>query len=731
MSNEELIRKTDDAIAELVQQKVELKKAYNYYNGIRDAEQYRYLEENFGIGNPTSVEFTPLIKKHIDALVGEFLGVPILPKVTCKDKETINNINRDKQLYINKEIYQYLQNKLKNDILSFLGGQDFKDTNIEQQLNKLKEDLETDFTSEYEIAAQNVIEYLMQNRYTDITTNLRHLLLDLLIAGYCLFRCKPSVGNQNVSIEVLDPLNTFIDRNPESVYIRDSYRVVVRKWMNKQQILNKYGKDLKKEDLESIKTKWKEHYQNRGSYYVHAHPHDIIPPSDGHGLDWGKEVQFGEPDYNDYYYWGDNEVLPVYEVEWIEVDKKFVMQRYETIRIADDIYILKGKNENVIRSKDNPTYCGLSVNGIYFTNRSHKPYSLMLACTHLQDKYDLLLFIRDTILANSGTIGDYVDISMLPSWLGQTPLERLQKYQAYKKNGIAPIDSAQEGRILAGVGQANTWMTGYDDTPKVQAIQAIQLAIDSLEQTVSSITGVFRERLQGIEQRDAVTNVKQGVQNSFIITKQYYQQMNLVVEEMFLDALNIAKVVYKHGLTGTLILGEKQQKIFTALPEFFTVTDYDIHVTTSDQVIKDLEQIKALIPEFIKSQALAPEIIFEALTAKSLPELKRAALLAMKKQKEENNQMQQLQQQGEQLQQQLQEAQKQLQQAQSKIEQLNEQKLQIESQRMQSDAKVAWYKAQTEREWKKRDMDNDEKRVQIELLQLTDGNPYNDKVRQG
>jgi len=44
----------------------------------------------------------------------------------------------------------------------------------------------------------------------------------------------------------------------------------------------------------------------------------------------------------------------------------------------------------------------------------------------------------------------------------------------------------------------NTIYNGYDDTIKVQAIQAIQLAIQSVEDTTSSITGVFRERLNGI-----------------------------------------------------------------------------------------------------------------------------------------------------------------------------------------------------------------------------------------
>jgi hypothetical protein len=60
----------------------------------------------------------------------------------------------------------------------------------------------------------------------------------------------------------------------------------------------------------------------------------------------------------------------VYEVEWLETDKDFVMFRYKTVRIGESIYILHGKDEDVRRSIDNPSYCGLSVNGIYFLNRT-------------------------------------------------------------------------------------------------------------------------------------------------------------------------------------------------------------------------------------------------------------------------------------------------------------------------------------------------------------------------
>ena len=424
-------------------------------------------------------------------------------------------------------------------------------------------------------------------------------------------------------------------------------------------------------------------------------------------------------------------LIPVYEVEWIETDDNFVMQRYETIRIGDEIYILRGKNDDVIRSKSDPKKCTLSINGVYFMNRSSEPYSLVLACAALQDKYNLLHFYRDQLIASSGTIGDIIDVSLLPKFLGAEPLERLQKAISYKKNGTLPIDSSQESRLNTGQAAMNTIFNGYDDTIKAPTIQAIQMAIDSIEQECSSITGVFRERLNGIQQRDAVTNVQTSVNNSFTITKPYLQQMDLIINEMLLDSLNTAKVVYKNGLEGTLILGDKLQKVFTALPEHFTLTDFDIHIISSSDVIRDIETIKAMIPEFIKAGTLDPDVIFDVLTCKSLTDVKYRVHKALKKKAEENDQLQQLAQQNQQLQQQLQQTGQDNQKLQQKVEQLNESKLQLEQTKINNENQIAWFKARIDKTFKEGQIENDSKRVEIELQQLYDGNPYNDKVRNG
>lgn len=726
MSREELVLKTDRAINELVYDKTNLKKAYNYYNCKRDKEQFKYLEENFGIGQPTSVEFIPLVKKHVDALIGEYLDVPILPKVSCKDTKTINNIYREKQIKINAECFKLLQKNLKNNLLRILGNKDMQDLNIKEQLDKLIEDINENFISDYEIAAQNIVEYIIQSRNIDIINKLRQLFTDLLVTGYNFYRVIPSSSGQNIKIECLNPLNVFPDLNYESSYINESYRIVLRTYLTRDQILAKYGKDLSKKDREKIEEKWRDHLYNSNSILVRSVETSLGTPATD-GIRAGEEVTPGYPEQHWYRY--DNNLIPVYEVEWLETDKDFIMQRYSTIRIGEDIYILKGLDKNVIRTQDEPEKATLSINGIWYNNRSSDPYSMVLACMSLQDKYDILHFYRDNLIASSGTVGDFVNLPTLPNILGSNLAERLMKWKAYAKHGIKLLDTSQEGQVNTGQAPLTTIYNGFDDTIKVQAIQAIQLAIESVEQTVSSITGVFRERLNGIQQRDAVTNVQVGINNSFIITKQWHFQMSLTTREILLDALNCAKIVYNKGLTGTLILGDKLQKTFTALPKYFTLSDHDIHIITSIEIIKEMEQIKATVPDLIKSGLVSPDIIVDIMASKSLSEMKSMVKNSMKKQKKENNQMQQLVQQNEELQNNLQQIQKQFQQAQQKLEQLNEAKMQLEQQKIKLQFQIDDYKAKTDRTYKESQAENDTKRTEIELMQLYDGNPYNDQIK--
>lgn len=275
----------------------------------------------------------------------------------------------------------------------------------------------------------------------------------------------------------------------------------------------------------------------------------------------------------------------------------------------------------------------------------------------------------------------------------------------------------------------NTTFGGYDDTVPYQAMQALDLALERIEDTCSTITGVFREKLGGIEQRDAVTNVQVGIRNSTHITKQYYYVMDLMSTEMLTDILNTAKVVYKKGLQGTLILGDRANKIFTALPEHFTLSDFDIHITETSEAIQELETIKQMSFEFSKNNNIDPEIIIDMLGSKSLTKTKRDIKKAIAKKREEMNQQMQLEQQLEQANQQMQQIQQEAQKLQQQVQQLNAEKLKLEKDKLEHQKSIEWYKAKNEKEHQDNIEELKKQHIQAEVLELYDGNPNNDEVK--
>lgn len=725
-SEDYLTEMTDYIINDIVKEKTHLFKAYNYYNGIRDKYQYENLEKNFNVGNPTSVSFTPLIRKHIDAIIGEFLATPIAPKVSCKDQDTLSNILRDKQLEVSKQMINYASKFLQNSIYDAIAGKQQQDQKIldpiiDAEITEIKKSVDRNFISNYEIAGQKIIQYVMQSRNLDFKNKLQTMLLDLLVSGEVYFKVKPTSNETNFQIEIEDVLNTFVDKDPKSKYVKNGYKSVVRKWMTREEIIIKYGEHLSQEDID-------------GLHEMHIYDNDtrnmVLVTSAGArcgdyrnaGLLDGVGVHpFNESSTDFNRHW---ELIPVYEVEWIDYvkkDKKIASVRYTTTRIGTDIYILKGEDDCIFIDPDDPNNITLSLNGLFYTDGHGAPYSLMLKTADLQDDYDLLMFFKNNIIALSGTKGAIVDLAHLPEMLGDSTAERLMKYLAYRKAGIAVFDSSQEGEVI------NQVFNGFDDTVSYNSLQAIQIAIQMVEETASSITGVFRERLGGIQQRDAVANVEMGMQQSYIITKQYYQAMDTLVREILTDCINMAGKVYKKGMTGQIVLGDVKQ-IFTLKPEYYSMTTYDVHIADSSQIIKEQEQLKMLAQAYLQSNLMDPEILVHITSAKSLSEMKQSVLETVKAKKIENNQLAQLQQALQEAQTQQQELQKQLEKSTQQIVKFNERKLAIEEQDNAMRQQIDKYKIDVQKELKERELQLIENRNKIEAMELLDNDPKNDEV---
>lgn len=730
MNKQKEIEKINSCINDLVYEKTQLKKAYNYYHCVRDKEQFRHIEDNYGIGTPTAVGFTPLIKKHIDVLVGEYLELDPSLQISCKDDSTVDNIMRDKELQIHKAAFDFFKQRLQNALLQVFqeGKEPVNDPLFEKELERVKKDIEKGYISQYEKAAQNILNYIKYSRDIDLKNKMRDLLTDLLIGGICYYRTKPSASKAGLRLEILNPIDTFVEKNHNEFYLNKSPRAVIRKWMTKEQILSEYGDELSSEAKAKIKSDDSRGIEDNNGVYVRvtSDRNGTTMPRPTPGLLGGLEIS-PVRDLEDGRYTLNDNLLCVYECEWIEFnDKDNCLDRHEGIKIGEEVYITRGVSEYITRSITCPKECTLSVNGLFFSDKNGDPFSIVLSTMDLQDKYDLTIYYRDSLIASSGSLGDWLDAAHLPVFLGEEMPERAQKWLAYKKQGIAWYDSSQEGTQII-----NTTFNGFDDTIKAQTIQAFQIVLESIEQQACSITGVFQEKLGGIQQRDAVSNVKVGIRQSTLLTKQYFSAMDLIYKEVNYDLLNLAKIVFKEGMMGTIVNGNRLNQIFTAAPEYYTMTDFDLHIQDSTETFRDLETLKASGTELIKSGLADPSMMFYILTSRNVREARDYIEEAVDTKKKENDVIQQLSQQLQEIQQQADQLQKQFKQVQQENEKLQnevkknaQEKLALEKERIE----IERQKAEDAKDYNDKIAATKEKQLTLEMMQLNDNNPYNDAI---
>jgi len=404
---EKEIEKIDEVIQNLVYEKINLRKAYNYYHCLRDADQFQHLEDNYGIGTPTNLGFTPLIKKHIDVLVGEYLGFDPDLAISCKDEKTISNILRDKKLKIDAELYEYLKRYLYNVAISIVSGElNGLDPKVESDIKRIAEDIDKTFISDYEIAAQNILLYFKQSRDLDLKNKMRELFTHLLITGCCYYRTKPSPSGTNVKFEVLNPIDTFIERNRNEYYLNKSRRAVIRKWMNREEILHEYGKELSSSAISKLDEEIGKGSTNYNTLFVRTpantlnvdeNMRPILTNVPTPGILAGLEATPLYP-YDQSYLYALHPVIPVYEVEWLEYSTKtHRTTRHEGVKIGSEIYITRGESKYINRTQSDPDNCTLSINGMFFLDKNGTPFSIMLATANLQDWHLVLSKFRELL----------------------------------------------------------------------------------------------------------------------------------------------------------------------------------------------------------------------------------------------------------------------------------------------------------------------------------------------
>ncbi len=635
----------DHWVSSLVQPKDYLKTLRDYYNGVRDDKEFEYLTENFGIGTPSSLKFTNIIKPRVDSIVAQLESDSYTYSVSCTDNKTIDLIQEEKKNKKLKEVEQSLALFTKNMQKSIEQEQQpIPYSELKNGVDAIRDKYKSNFISDFEIAAQKVCVYFEKSNEMELRLKLSLLVHDLAVLGECYYRIYYTREGSDPIFEVIKPENFFHNKNTNNPFIDDTDAVVHREYLSHKQVSALYGKWMTKEQMREL----------FGGKYMTRTARNL---NSGLDLDlyYGeKDPILGQKHFNSAY------TVEVLHIEWLATNEVTIdkeeqnrlqllksgikykigekvrrQDRYEGIRIGGSIYLNCGKSEQVPRSSNDPYSCGFSYGGLLNNDRNGTPYSIVGALKDIQDIYDLTMFHRDNLIANSGVKGDRINVAGIPRLLGDDFMPRLFKFMALKKNGIELIDPTEQGAQLFN------HHGSFDNTVDGRSIEAINKILIQLEHQADVIAGTSPQMLGQIEEREAVSNVKTGIKQSMMINQPLFELFRGNQNRLMTSLLNTAQLSYKSGKKISYI-SAGESYTYSILPEKFTFSDYAISISYASKDTAKVQEMRQIAKELISNNMVDPDVMIKAIMSDSVTEISQLLSKNWAVKKAENNQVGQL-----------------------------------------------------------------------------------------
>lgn len=703
--------------------------ARNYYTGHRDEADFQYLEDIYGMQNPIDLGFTNIIKPRVDALVGLSLLTEPAFSVQYTDKETIKAIKAEKAEKIKKEIVADLQRSLnvqKNDAQKGREQQQQEPGISErtiQFLEKLYKKYEEEYLSSYEIASQHLLNLITTDSENDLSTIKKEAAKDYFITGEAYVREVYKGEGKDPKIEGIIPEQIFTNR---PYYDRDLKRasiVVTRRRVHPHQVMKELGDKITKEEAERLFSTYStlDNYNIFDSMY-NKDANMAIPGSDA---ECDTELEGGMHEMDKLYAktgWTNNtygslnrQMVDLYHVEWLASSKipdgkggyVYREDRYECYRVGYDIYIGGRRCDEAPRTKDEPWKTTLSYKGAINASRNGKIQSLVNNMRELQDLYDIIMFFRNNAVAHSGVSGSRVNTAAIPKVLGKKFMERLTKWITIRKQGLELIDPTEEGaQLFQHYGEFSAAIAG--DT-----INAINAILESLLMQADIISGVPRQMLGIIEERDAVENVRVGLNQVSILSLEMFRDLDKLLARAVQGTLDNYKYAYRKKPKAGVYKNGVALIPYVLSPEKYSTVDHKIHVVSAGIEGAKLMKIQQLAKELAGGGLVDPDVIIKIINNKSVHEIEAILTKAVAKKKEETANIMQLQ--G-----QLEEAGKTIKQLEAEIQRLNNNnqenakaKLELDRDKFKRDTEFKQKELELKKKKEEKEAENKKKELQL------------------
>lgn len=588
----------------------EMQTYYDLYNSIYNEKDLLYVTNPFKQkdGFPATAQDYNIIKPKVDLLLGEETKRPFNFKVVRTSDDATSEVQ--------EKAKQMLTDYVMATIMSKLGPEEAQRYQEALQSGEIMppEAIQKYLTKDYKDIAENTAYHTLN--YLKNKLNITHEFYkgwkDALIAGEEIYYV--GILNGNPYLERVNPLFFSYDHSADLEFIHDSDWCCRKMIMSATQIYDRFYDKMSEKQLNQLLEMMED--TGRGGInpevrktsldYPHikthtiggfsANPFDDIEDINVWHCCWKSFKKIGFVSYMDPET-GMVDELQVdesYQVTGTElnVEWTWIIEVWEGYRVGEDLYIGIQPLDYQHISADNPNSQKLPYTGVVYNNTNSRPRSLVSMMKPLQYMYIVLWYRLELAIARDKGKVAVIDATQIPKSMGIDVNKWMHYLSALGVVFINPYEEGENNEYNRAGGRAATFnqFQALDLTMAPVIDQYINL-MAKIEDMVSEITGVTKQREGAISSSELVGNVERSVIQSAHITEPWFWVHNQVKKAALTMLLDTSKEAWKGNKRFLHYILDDSTRAFLTLSDQFFYEDTDVFI---DDATKNQQQIEAL-----------------------------------------------------------------------------------------------------------------------------------------
>jgi len=621
-----------------VSRRLKLQGNYDLLNGIVNHADFTHVFNTYGVNvgaMPVNFSHKDIVSPLFKLLFGMEMSRPFEWSVVATDEEATTRFERE---YYDK-LSQSVTGMLIQEIRTKLEAENPSENMTPEERDKIKQKIE----QEVQAQTPEQVQAYMQRNYQDVAETMCEQLLKyiikeddieakflknwkhVIIAGFEIY--WTGIINGKPTVKVINPIHASVIGSNDSQYIEDADAVLVEYYLTPSQIVEIFGTELTNDEIARL---YDSHYTSSAIFdWEYSYSTQRIGTIRVIHGEWQSLRKIGfvtQEDGNKIVVSEDYKLNK--EFGDVSISWSWIPETHEGYKIGTDIYKYTRPVPNQHKDLDNLYQRKLSYKGYIYDNLNSEMISIADRVKPFAYLFDITMYRIEQLMASDKGKKIAMNMNAIPKSTGFN----LEKYMYFFDNSPNVfLNPNQEG------------MKGQDNSIG-EIVKEIDLSLASdigryinfleyVERKCGEVIGINEQTLGAIRASEAVTNVRQAVNQASYVLEPYFQDHAMVKRNVLQAVIEQTKIAYR-GVKGKKLqfaLDDLSIAFLNIDGELLDNSQLGLYIANSKDSMELKELAKELSHAALQNQMIDFSDILRIYTSKSAKKTEELMKVAEKR----------------------------------------------------------------------------------------------------